>query len=97
MKLGNLIIRPILTERSVALTGLNMYEFEVTNEATKDGIAQEAKRLFNVDVLSVNTILLPGKKRRIIGTRRYSKGTKMKKAIVKVKAGQKIDLFTTKE
>lgn len=78
----------------MAQTKDNMFSFEVNKDATKDQISQDIKKLFNVDAVSVNTVMLPGKKRRVIGTRKYSKMSMSKKAIVKLKEGQKIELFS---
>ena len=93
MRLSNTLIRPAITEKSVVQAEAGKYVFITRTNATKKEIAKDVHALFNVDVVSVRTILLPGKKRRIIGTRKYTKGTKVKKAIVQVKEGQKIELF----
>jgi large subunit ribosomal protein L23 len=87
----NVIIRPIVSEKSYTLMEMNKYTFEVDKRATKPHIAQAVQEIFGVTVKDVNTINVPGKPRRL----RYSKGLTRtwKKAIVTLKDGDKIDLF----
>lgn len=87
----NIIIRPIVSEKSYALMELNRYTFEVDKRASKPHIAQAIEEIFGVSVTGVNTMNVPGKPRR----QRYSKGITRtwKKAIVTLKDGEKIDLF----
>ncbi len=93
MKLNNIILRPIVTEKSVAMQSeINSYIFEVNYRASKGSVAREIKETYGVDPIDVRTSILPGKKRRLTGTRRFTKTSKRKKAIVKLKEGQKIDL-----
>ena len=92
MRLSNIIDRPIVTEKSMALGAENRYVFKVNMKASKGSIANEIKRIYDVEVDEVNTMIMPGKKRRIMGTRRFTKTKKWKKAVVKLKEGSKIDL-----
>ena len=93
MRLNNIIERPILTEKTVALASGGKYVFRVNSKATKHAITTAVKDLFDVDATDVNTMIMPGKKKRILKTRRYTKTKKWKKAIITLKEGQKIDLF----
>ncbi len=93
MKLNTIIHKQILTEKSVVMAGLDRYMFKVELFATKGAIADEIKRMFGVDVIDVRTIIMPGKKKRIPKTSRFTKTEKIKKAIVTLKKGQKIDLM----
>lgn len=93
MQLGKIIYRPILTEKSVALTGQDKYAFEVNARATKNSVAEAIEKMFGVDVVSVRTMIMPGKKRRIGRTNLFTRTGKWKKAIVELKDGQSIDLF----
>ena len=61
-------------------------------KASKRSVAQEIERLFSVDVINVNTSVMPGKKRRVLKTRLFNKTGRWKKAMVQLKEGQKIDL-----
>ncbi|NMB69960.1 50S ribosomal protein L23 [candidate division WWE3 bacterium] len=87
------LVRPIVTEKSMGLTNANMYVFQVAMGATKGAVEAELKRVFGVDVLEIKTMIMPGKKKRILKTYRFKTTPKWKKAIVKLKEGQKIDLF----
>ncbi len=90
---SNVVIQPILTEKSAKLAAeLNQYTFKVRLDATKPEIRQAIEKLFNVDVEWVNTMIVKGKPR---GMRWLNRGrtSRWKKAIVKVKEGQKIGIF----
>jgi len=93
MRLDRIIHKPIITEKTVDLTGGNMYVFKVDKKAGKSEISNAVSRLFDVDVLSVRTMIIPGKKRKIKGTFRFIRSPSWKKAEVQIKGGQKIDLF----
>ena len=87
----NVIIRPIVTERSFDLMGQNKYTFEVAKEAPKEEIAAAVEKLFGVHVLKVNTINVKPKTKRV----RYVAGKtrSWKKAIVTLAEGDSIELF----
>jgi len=91
MNAHDVIIRPIVSEKSYELMEQNRYTFEVHRDAVKEQIAQAVEEIFNVRVEKVNTMNVSGKPRRL----RYNKGLSRswKKAIVTLKAGDTIDLF----
>lgn len=93
MKLAqDIIIKPIITEKSMDLTADKKYVFKVAKDATKPEIAAAVEELFKVDVKSVNTINMKKKPRRL----RYSQGytATWKKAIVTLEPGSKtIEFF----
>jgi len=91
MHAHDVIIRPIVSEKSYDLMEQNRYTFEVAKDAKKEQIAQAVTEVFGVTVLKVNTMNVSGKPRRL----RYSKGLSRswKKAIVTLKDGDTIDLF----
>jgi len=91
MKVSNIVVKPIVTEKSMAHEHEGKYYFMVNTKASKGAIANEIARLYDVEVVSVKTMIMPGKKRRVIGTRKFTKTKKWKKAIVKLKEGQKIE------
>ena len=93
MYLNKIIHKPILTEKNIALSKTGKYVFSVAYDASKGAISNEVKKAFGVDVLEVRTMIMPGKKRRIPQTPRFTKTDKWKKAIVKIKGGQHIDLY----
>ena len=82
---------PVVTEKATALAQKNVYLFVVGTFATKDQIRQAVERFFKVKVQSVNTSMVPGKLYRTkIGE---GKSSSWKKAIVTLKAGEKIEFF----
>mgnify|MGYP005854864481 FL=1 len=91
MNAHDVIIRPIVSEKSYELMEQNRYTFEVHRDAVKEQIAQAVEEIFGVRVEKVNTMNVSGKPRRL----RYNKGLSRswKKAIVTLKAGDTIDLF----
>lgn len=80
------ILRPLMTERSVDLQRLNRYTFEVAPDATKVDIRRAVETLGRCEVAKVNTLIVKGKVRR---TRRgVGRTPDWKKAIVTLKEGQ---------
>ena len=87
------IVRPIVTERtSGAYQARGEYVFEVATDATKPAIRQAIERLFGVKVTGVWTMNVRGKPRRSMGKAAGVRAS-WKKAIVTLKAGDKIDIF----
>lgn len=80
----------------MVLAKTGFYTFEVAN-MTKHQIAKFVKEKFGVDVESVNTINIKGKRRLQRKRRGFYETSGIRKAIVKVGKGQKIDLFETAE
>ena len=91
MNAHDVIIRPIVSEKSYDLMEQGRYTFEVHRDAVKEQIAQAIEEIFSVRVEKVNTMNVSGKPRKL----RYNKGLSRswKKAIVTLKAGDTIDLF----
>jgi len=88
-----IIRRPImLTEKANVLREKNnQVVFEVARDANKVEIKSAVQKLFKVTVMSVNTMVMRGKDRRM--GRGYAKTQNWKKAIVTLKAGDSIDFF----
>ncbi len=88
----NIIRYPLITEKNTKLReNHNCYVFNVVKNATKAQIKTAVEKIFNVNVTSVNTIVVKGKKKRMgrfIGYR-----SDWKKAIVKLREGQSIAKF----
>lgn len=97
MKLEKVIIRPLITEKSMGGTSFGQFAFQVDRQATKRQIAQAVKHLFKVDPVKVQTMRVKGKTRRSLRTRKESRLPDWKKALVTLKEGQKIDLFEVTE
>ena len=87
----DIIIRPVISEKTYGLLDENKYTFVVDPRANKTQIKQAIEGIFDVKVLSVNTMNRPGKRKRrglIIGQRPNTK-----RAIVTVAQGDEIELF----
>ena len=77
----DIIIRPIITEQSMAMTADKKYTFEVAKGATKPEIAKAVEEIFKVDVACVNTINCKSKPKRL-GANPAGRTATWKKAIV---------------
>lgn len=91
MHLYEVLRRPIVTEKDTFLKRWNQYAFEVAREANKALVKEAVEKAFNVKVASVNVMTVPGKMRR--RGRHRGMTPSWKKAIVRLKEGQKIQLF----
>ena len=87
--------KPIINEKSMGLTKLGLYTFEVNRNATKKQIEEVVKSKFSVDVVSVKTINVSGKKKMQRSRKGYYVSSDFKKAIVQLKANQKLAIFET--
>ena len=83
------IKRPYITEKATRLQDQGKYAFRVTKDANKVAIAQAVEQYYGVDVVSVRVMNRKPKTKRIRG--KIGKTRALKKAIVTVKKGQKID------
>ncbi|MFH0941636.1 MAG: 50S ribosomal protein L23 [Chloroflexota bacterium] len=83
--------RPVLTEKSTALGETGKYVFEVARGSTKPQIAKAVEKAFKVKVTGVNVMTVAGKSRRM--GRRIVQRPKWRKAVVTLKAGDKIAFF----
>ncbi len=92
MHLYEVLRRPIVTEKNTALQEQSKYAFEVAVKANKHQVKQAVEKAFNVKVVSVNMITVPGKTRRV--GRRQVQTSPWKKAMVTLEAGHKIEFFT---
>jgi large subunit ribosomal protein L23 len=87
----DVIIEPVVSEKSYALQDSNRYTFLVAPTANKTEIKEAVKTAFGVQVTKVNTLNRPGKVKRF-GTVR-GKRADTKRAIVTVAEGDEIDIF----
>ncbi len=87
----DVILAPVVSEKSYGLIDNNAYTFMVHPEANKTEIRQAVEKIWDVRVLSVNTINRKGKTKRF----RFTQGKRAntKRAVVKLREGDKIDLF----
>lgn len=91
MHIYEVLRRPVVTEKSTLLQGQNKYVFEVATAANKAQIQEAVEKAFNVKVLAVNVSNVHGKVRRI--GRTFGRTPDWKKAIVTLRAGDKIEVF----
>ena len=85
------IKQPHISEKASYLAESDQYIFEVSPNYNKNEVKRSVEGIYNVDVLSVNMIRIPAKKRRLGKTQGFRKS--YKKAVVKIKNGQKIEIL----
>jgi large subunit ribosomal protein L23 len=91
-KTNGVVLNVLITEKGSELSLQNRYLLEVAPDARKPQIATEVEKAFGVHVLAVRTANMKGGIRYIRGTRRTAQVATWKKAIVTVKAGERIEL-----
>jgi len=91
-KLAHRVLKePHITEKATDLVSQNQYIFKVSQRANKNQIKKAIETLYDVNVAKVQIINIPKKQRRLGRISGFKKG--YKKAIVKIKKGQKIELI----
>jgi len=91
-RMYQVIVAPVVTEKATRLNEFSQVTFRVALDATKPEIKAAVERLFSVKVEAVNTVVMKGKTKRFRG--REGKRSDWKKAVVRLQAGQAIDLTT---
>jgi large subunit ribosomal protein L23 len=86
----DVVLSPVITEKSTMLSEHNAVVFRVAKDATKPSIKAAVEALFNVSVTKVNTLTIKGKTKRWKG-RPYTRSD-VKKAVVTLKDGDSIDV-----
>jgi large subunit ribosomal protein L23 len=89
----DVIVAPVVSEKSYALMEEGVYTFVVHPTASKPEIRDAVQSLFGVKVAKVNTLNRPGKRKRNRRTFTYGKRPDTKRAIVTLAEGESIDLF----
>ena len=90
-RLADVIRRPLITEKATRALELNQYTFEVDHRAAKPDIKAAVETLFDVRVVGVSTMNPPRRTRRV--GRFAGKRAQVKKAVVRLAAGNAIQLF----
>ena len=81
----DVILKPVVTEKSMELMGEKKYTFLVHPEATKSQIKEAVEKMFEgTKVAKVNTMNCEGKKKRVRGTMQFGMTAKTKKAVVQL-------------
>ena len=91
MEARDILVRPLITERTTQLMAEGKYVFVVVKAANKIEIAKAVSEIFKVKVAKVNTVNVLGKKKRM--GRTQGKRPDYKKAIVKLAPGETIEFF----
>ena len=89
----DIIIEPIVSEKSYGLLEDNVYTFIVAPRATKPEIRDAVESIFDVTVVKVNTLNRKGKRKRNRRNFTYGKRPDQKRALVTLAEGDSIDLF----
>ena len=88
----DIIVSPVITEKATAASEKNQVIFKVARTATKPQIKEAVEKLFDVKVKSVNTLVRKGKTKMFRGN--FGSQSDMKRAIVTLEEGHRIDLTT---
>lgn len=91
----DIIIRPVVSEKSYGLLDTGVYTFVVEPSASKMEIREAVEAIFNVRVARVNTLNRKGKRKRNRRQATFGTRSDTKRAIVTLAPGAKIDLFET--
>jgi len=89
----DVIIRPVVSENSYALLDQGVYTFIVRPDANKTEIRYAVENIFGVNVVKVNTLNRPGKRKRNRRKQTFGKRPDTKRAIVTLASGQSIPIF----
>jgi large subunit ribosomal protein L23 len=89
----DIIIRPVVSEKSYAAYDANVYTFLVAPDANKIEIKQAVESIFGVRVTNVNTLNRSGKRKRNRRTGDWGQRAAQRRAIVSLAEGDTIDIF----
>lgn len=89
----DVILRPVVSEKSYGLLDANVYTFVVAPDANKIEIKQAVETIFNVKVTKIATLNRKGKRKRNRRTNTLGKRPDTKRAIVALAADDRIDIF----
>jgi large subunit ribosomal protein L23 len=89
----DIILRPVVSEKSYALLDQGVYTFIVDPDATKPQIRRAVEEIFQVTVVNVNTLNRKGKRKRHRRRPMFGRRPDTKRAIVTLAEGQRIPLF----
>lgn len=94
-----ILVKPVVSEKANELSALGKYTFVVAKKANKIEIGKAIEKMYNVNVASVNTFVMPVKVVTRSGRSGVMKGVKpaFKKAIVTLASGETIDIFQNNE
>ena len=88
-----MFIKPLITEKSLKDASRGIFTFAVDKTANKIEIAKEIESRFKVHVVAITTQIIKGKNKQVGKKRNLVKQPDMKKARVRLKSGEKIEIF----
>lgn len=91
------LLRPMITEKTMAQAATGWYTFAVRKFARKEQIAKEINDSYKVQVTDINTVSRTGKVRRAGRKMQMTKRSDWKKAVVRLAKGQRIPVFEVPE
>lgn len=91
--MNTVILRPIISEKSMQHAEKGKFTFVVATTADKKAIKKEIEEKFKVNVIHVGTTIVKGRTKRVGKRREEVSQSRFKKASVALKTGQKIDIF----
>jgi len=89
--MNQMVLTPKISEKAVFMAERGIYIFEVPSRANKIEVAKSVEQAFKVNVIDVNILIAKGKLKRF--KKSLGRQSDVKKAMVKLKAGQSIELF----
>lgn len=93
MDIYEVIVRPLVTEKSSVQMELGQYVFQVNRRANKVQIKEAVEAIYSVDVVAVNVMNVPAKSSHVRGRRRVVRHAPWKKAVVTLTPGQRIEVL----
>lgn len=91
MRIYDVIVRPLETEKAYMLREQGKYVFVVHMNANKLEVKRAVEQIYSVDVNRVQTMVMPGKVSRLRGRRRSTRRAPWKKAVVTLASGERIE------
>lgn len=88
-----IILKPVVSEKSYGLIDQNVYTFVVSPKATKVEIRNAVEEIFSVEVVKVNTLNRKGKRKRNRKAATFGRRSDTKRAVVTLAPGGRIELF----
>lgn len=89
----NVLVRPVFTEKSLQDAENSKFTFVVSLVSSKDAVKKAVEEAYKVHVVDIATTVVKGKVQRVGKRRTKTVVGKYKKAVVRVKKGEKIDIF----
>lgn len=88
-----IVVRPLITEKSLLLASKGWYTFRVKNDARKENVVSEITTYYHVNPVRIRMISMHGKMRRVSKLKGMIRKPDWKKALVRLSKGQTIDAF----